>query len=110
MLLAPLRSRGLRLAVDDAGAGFASFRHILQLKPDIIKLDISITRDIDTQVSRRALAAALIRFAQETGSKIVAEGVETEAELAVLRGLSVDKAQGYLIGRPVPLAAAALSD
>jgi len=105
--LAPLRERGLRLAVDDAGAGYASFRHILKLEPDIIKLDISITRDIDTQISRRALAAALIRFAEETGSRIVAEGVETEAELAVLRELRVNKAQGFLIGRPVPIAAAA---
>jgi EAL domain-containing protein (putative c-di-GMP-specific phosphodiesterase class I) len=105
--LAPLRERGLRVAVDDAGAGYASFRHILKLEPDVIKLDISITRDIDTQISRRALAAALIRFAEETGSRIVAEGVETEAELAVLRELRVNKAQGFLIGRPVPIAAAA---
>jgi EAL domain-containing protein (putative c-di-GMP-specific phosphodiesterase class I) len=102
--LAPLRTRGLRLAVDDAGAGFASFRHILRLQPDIIKLDMSLTRDIDTDAARRALAAALIRFAHETGSKIVAEGVETASELSVLRSLGVNKAQGYFLGRPAPLA------
>lgn len=101
--LAPLRQRGLRLAVDDAGAGYASFRHILSLGPDIIKLDLSLTRDIDSDPGRRALAAALIRFAQETGCRLVAEGVETEAELAALRALGVQKAQGYLIGKPAPL-------
>jgi EAL domain-containing protein (putative c-di-GMP-specific phosphodiesterase class I) len=101
--LAPLREHGMRLAVDDAGAGYASFRHILQLSPELIKLDISLTRDIDTDQTRRALAAALIRFAEETGSKVIAEGVETEAELATLQELRTNKAQGYLIGRPVPL-------
>lgn len=98
--LAPLRRRGLRLAVDDAGAGFASFRHILKLKPDVIKLDISLIRNIDRDIGRRALAAALIRFAEETGSKMVAEGVETEDELRVLRDLRVNKVQGYLLGFP----------
>ncbi|MBW4048153.1 MAG: EAL domain-containing protein [Proteobacteria bacterium] len=102
-VLKPLRRRGLRLAVDDAGAGFASFRHILELKPDVIKLDTSLIRQIDTDTGQRALAAALVRFAQETGSQVVAEGVETEAELAILRELSVDKVQGYLLGRPAPI-------
>jgi EAL domain-containing protein (putative c-di-GMP-specific phosphodiesterase class I) len=104
--LAPLRAHGLRLAVDDAGAGYASFRHILQLSPEIIKLDISLTRDIDKDRTQRALAAALIRFAEETGSKVIAEGVETEAELATLQELRTNKAQGYLIGRPMPLSSA----
>lgn len=105
--LAPLRRQGLRLAVDDAGAGFASFRHILQLKPDVIKLDFSLIHDIDSDRDRRALAAAVIRFAEATGSKVVAEGVETEAELQTLRELNVDKVQGYLLGRPAPYADAA---
>lgn len=105
-VLEPLRRKGLRLAVDDAGAGYASFRHILALAPDVIKLDISITRNIDTDRSRRALAAALIGFAMATGSKIVAEGVETAAELLTLRQLGVNKAQGYFFGRPMPLAQA----
>lgn len=101
--LADLRHRGLRLAVDDAGAGFASFRHILKLNPDIIKLDASLIQKIDIDKPSRALAAALIRFAEEIGSKVVAEGVETESELTVLRELKVSKAQGYLLGRPVSL-------
>lgn len=101
--LAFLRKKGLRLAVDDAGAGFASFRHILKLKPDIIKLDSSLIQRIDIDVDSRALAAALIRFAEETGSKIIAEGVETESELRVLRDLKVNKVQGYLLGHPRPI-------
>jgi EAL domain-containing protein (putative c-di-GMP-specific phosphodiesterase class I) len=98
--LRPLRERGLRLAVDDAGAGYASFRHILSLDPDVIKLDLSLTRDIDTDPGRRALATALITFAVETGRSLVAEGVETAAELATLRALGVHTVQGYFIGRP----------
>lgn len=101
--LALLRRDGLRLAVDDAGSGYASFRHILKLKPDIIKLDQSLIRGIDHDPGSRALAAALITFARETGSCVVAEGVETEDELATLRTLGVSIAQGYLLGRPGPL-------
>jgi len=102
-VLEPMRKRGLRLAIDDAGAGFASFRHILKLNADVIKLDNSLIRQIDTHTGSRALAAALVRFAQETGSKVVAEGVETAAELSALRDLQVGNAQGYLLGRPAPL-------
>ena len=98
--LAPFRGRGARLAIDDAGAGYASMRHILNLKADVIKLDMSLTRDIDTDPSRRALAKGLIAFAQEVGSQITAEGVETESELATLRAIGVDKAQGYFLSKP----------
>jgi EAL domain-containing protein (putative c-di-GMP-specific phosphodiesterase class I) len=101
--LEPLRERGAKIAVDDAGAGYASFRHILDIRPDVIKLDISLTRNIDTDRHRRALAAAMVRFSQETDIDVIAEGVETDAELAVLRDLGVTKAQGYLLGRPQPL-------
>jgi EAL domain-containing protein (putative c-di-GMP-specific phosphodiesterase class I) len=102
----PLQREGLRIAIDDAGAGYASFRHILNLHPNIVKLDISLTRAIDTDRSRRALAAALCGFATETGCRIVAEGIETEAELQVIRALGVGKAQGYHLGRPMALKAA----
>jgi EAL domain-containing protein (putative c-di-GMP-specific phosphodiesterase class I) len=98
--LLPLRRRGLAIAVDDAGAGYASLRHILWLTPDWIKLDISITRNVDHDPARAALAAALIRFATEVGSKIIAEGVETKAELDALRGLGATAAQGYHLARP----------
>lgn len=98
--LAALRARGLRLAIDDAGSGYASFRHILRLRPDIIKLDQSLIRDIDLDPGRRALAAALTAFAGDTGCDVVAEGVETQAELAVLRELRIKGGQGYLLGVP----------
>lgn len=102
----PLQAAGLRLAIDDAGAGYASFRHILNLRPEIVKLDISITRAIDTDRSRRALAAALCGFSRETGCTIVAEGIETAAELATLQHLGIQNAQGFHLGRPMPLAQA----
>jgi len=102
--LAPLRARGLRLAVDDAGAGFASLRHILRLAPDVIKVDMTVTRGIDSDQARRALTSALVAFGSETGALIVAEGIETQAELEALRGLGVGYGQGYLFGRPEPLA------
>jgi EAL domain-containing protein (putative c-di-GMP-specific phosphodiesterase class I) len=105
--LEPLRRAGLRVAVDDAGAGYASMRHILNLRPDFIKLDMSLTRDIDSDAARRALASALLGFARDTGCEIIAEGVETASELATLRLLGVTKAQGYLLGRPMPLQDAA---
>jgi EAL domain-containing protein (putative c-di-GMP-specific phosphodiesterase class I) len=98
-----LRSLGVRLAIDDAGAGFASLRHILRLTPEIIKLDLALTRDVDSDPVRRALATALVRFATDTGASIVAEGIETESELATLRDLGVACGQGYHIGRPAPL-------
>ena len=104
--LAPLRKLGVRVAIDDAGAGYASFRHIVKLEPDIIKLDLSLTRDIDHDPARRALASALIRYARETKSEIIAEGVETQAELDTLLGLGITKAQGYFFGKPMPLAEA----
>lgn len=99
--VAPLQHEGLRIAIDDAGAGYASFRHVLNLHPHIIKLDNSITRAIDVDRSRRALAAALCGFARETGCGIVAEGVETQSELDAVRALGIGKAQGYHLGRPM---------
>lgn len=104
--LQPFRTRGLRLAVDDAGTGYSSLQHILYLRPDLIKLDMNLTRSIDLDPSWRALASALVKFARETNARIIAEGVETDAELTTLRQLGIEKVQGYLLGRPEPLAAA----
>lgn len=104
--LAAFRARGGRLAVDDAGAGFASLRHILRLAPDLIKLDISLTQNIDVDRARRSLASALIAFAAEMGITVLAEGVETQAELQALRELGATLGQGYLLGRPGALPAA----
>jgi EAL domain-containing protein (putative c-di-GMP-specific phosphodiesterase class I) len=102
--LEPLRKAGCRLAVDDAGAGFASFRHILRLNPDIIKLDMTLTRNIDNDPARRALAAGLISFASDLGASIIAEGIETASELGALRTLKVGYGQGYYLARPEAMA------
>jgi EAL domain-containing protein (putative c-di-GMP-specific phosphodiesterase class I)/GGDEF domain-containing protein len=103
--LAPARATGLRLAVDDAGAGYASLRHVLALTPDLIKLDRSLVSDIGNDPVRAALAAALTTFADQTGSRVVAEGIETAEELAALNDLGVHYGQGYHLGRPAPAAA-----
>jgi EAL domain-containing protein (putative c-di-GMP-specific phosphodiesterase class I)/CheY-like chemotaxis protein len=98
--LADFRSRGGRLAIDDAGAGFASLRHVVALLPDVIKLDISLTRGIDKDRNRRALASAMISFATEIGATVVAEGIETPEVLEALRALGVRYGQGFHLGRP----------
>jgi EAL domain-containing protein (putative c-di-GMP-specific phosphodiesterase class I)/AmiR/NasT family two-component response regulator len=95
-----LRGVGMRLAIDDAGAGFASLRHILQLSPDFIKLDISLTRDIHVDPPQRALAAALVTFAREIGATITAEGVEVLEEVETMKDLGVELGQGFFLGRP----------
>ena len=104
-----LRSRGLRLAIDDAGSGYASFRHILSLSPDLIKLDMSLVHGIESDPKRQALAAAFVSFGAKTGSEIVAEGVETHEAVETLKALGVTKAQGYLLGRPQPFSSPAPS-
>lgn len=101
--LVPLRDKGVQIAVDDAGAGYASFQHVLELAADTIKLDLSLIRDIHSDRARQALAAALIRFAEVVGARVIAEGVESETELETLRGLGVDKVQGYFVGEPLDL-------
>jgi EAL domain-containing protein (putative c-di-GMP-specific phosphodiesterase class I) len=102
--ISELRSNGLRLAVDDAGAGFSSFRHILNLRPDIIKLDIALTRGIDTDPARRALGSAMLAFGLDAyNASIVAEGVETQSELTTLQSLGCHYGQGYYLGRPAQI-------
>jgi len=96
-------SRPVLLAVDDAGAGFASFRHILELRPAFIKLDVSLVRGIDADPAKQALVAGMRHFARKTNRRLIAEGVETEAEAAALRELDVRLCQGFLFGRPAPL-------
>jgi len=107
--LAPSRTRGVRVAVDDAGAGYSTFRHILQLRPDIIKMDQSITRDIDTDPARRALATSLVIFAGEIGATVVAEGVETESELQAVAAAGILRGQGFAFSAAQSLPIAPLS-
>ena len=98
-----LRKKGVQIAVDDAGAGFASFQHILELGAEIIKLDISLIKGIDKDPARKALATALTAFSKKTNTKVIAEGVETREEYNELLKIGVDKIQGYYIGYPMPV-------
>ncbi|MEV6302965.1 EAL domain-containing protein [Actinoplanes sp. NPDC051861] len=98
-----LRSRGARLAVDDAGAGYATMQHILRLRPDIIKLDRAIVDRADQDPARRALMAAMAAFAASLDTTVIAEGVETAEEVEVLLETGVRLAQGYFFGRPGPM-------
>ncbi len=100
---------GCVLAVDDAGAGYTSLNHIIELQPRYVKLDISLVHDIDSKPARQAMVAGMCFFAQQSGTILVAEGVETPAEATTLRQLGVELAegtmlgQGYLFGRPAPV-------
>jgi EAL domain-containing protein (putative c-di-GMP-specific phosphodiesterase class I) len=98
--LLPVRERGLRLAVDDTGAGYASFSHVLQLRPDIIKIDRSLVSNVTTDPARRSLLTALVLLALDLGATVTAEGVEDRSELETLAALGVDEAQGYFLARP----------
>jgi EAL domain-containing protein (putative c-di-GMP-specific phosphodiesterase class I)/putative methionine-R-sulfoxide reductase with GAF domain len=93
---------GVRLAVDDAGAGYSSLRHVVELSPDYLKLDRELVHGIDEDPNRRALMRAVVAFAREVGTSVIAEGVETRAELDVLREAEVHLVQGYLLARPEP--------
>ena len=97
-----LRAGGARLAIDDAGAGFASLMHILRVAPDFIKLDGELISSIEVDPVRRSLTSSLMRFAAESGAVTIAERIETAAELAALRELGVRYGQGFHLARPVP--------
>ncbi|MCZ2814821.1 EAL domain-containing protein [Modestobacter sp. VKM Ac-2984] len=99
-VLGPFRARGMRLAIDDVGAGFSSLRHIVITAPDVIKLDRSIVSGVDTDPVLTRLVASLVEFGHGCGAGVVAEGIETAPEAAVLRGLGVDLGQGWHFGRP----------
>ena len=103
------RERGVRIAVDDAGAGYAGLQHILNLRPDVIKLDLMLVRNVDTDPARRALCACLVRFADEIGAEVVAEGIETAAEFETVRSLGIRWGQGFFLGRPVQLSSSVSS-
>jgi len=98
--MAALRTCGVRFAVDDVGAGFSSLRHVVVLRPDFIKLDIALTLGVEHDSVRSALVATMVAFAKQAGTTVIAEGVETRAQLEILRDLGVEYGQGFLLGRP----------
>jgi EAL domain-containing protein (putative c-di-GMP-specific phosphodiesterase class I) len=93
----------VRLAIDDTCSGYASLRHVLHLRPDTIKLDVTVTRGIETDVARRSLVEALVGFAPSVGAEVLAEGIETAEQLRALTKSGVALGQGYHLGRPSPL-------
>lgn len=98
--LAPLRAAGMRLAIDDVGAGFSSLRHILMTAPDVIKLDRSIVDGVSGDQVLATLVRSLVAFAHGCGATVVAEGVETAEDAVTLRRAGVDHGQGWHFGRP----------
>lgn len=111
--LADLRARGARIAIDDAGAGYAGLQQIMRVQPDIIKLDRSLVEHVDADDAKAALIEFFVVFARRIGASVCTEGIETASELAALTALGVSLGQGYLLGRPAspwsPIAPAAVS-
>jgi len=101
--LGALRRAGGTVAIDDFGAGYANLRHILKVRPEWIKLDISLTERIDESPVAHALASALAAFAEEVGVRVIAEGIETEEELDALKEIGFRYGQGFYFGVPAPL-------
>ena len=95
-----LRDLGVRVAVDDVGSGFASFRHVTRVNPDILKLDRTLVCGINDDPVRQSLASAIVAFAKDVGATVVSEGIENENELCCLRGLAVGCGQGFYLARP----------
>ncbi|MEA2448753.1 MAG: hypothetical protein QOG63_685, partial [Thermoleophilaceae bacterium] len=100
--LAPLRARGARIAVDDAGGGYSGLQQVMRLQPDLIKLDRSLVANVDSDPAKAALVDSFVRFAARIGAAVCAEGIETPDELRVLADLDVTYGQGFGIARPAP--------
>lgn len=98
-----LRAKGLKVAVDDVGAGLASLKHLVMLPHDMIKLDLDVVRGVDTNPNCQAMAAALVTLARARGTQVIAEGIETSNELVTLVDLGVEYGQGYHLAHPGPL-------
>ncbi|ANU11893.1 diguanylate cyclase [Planococcus antarcticus DSM 14505] len=96
------RQQGFRIAVDDAGTGYNSLKTIISLKPEFIKLDKSLIRDIHIQPAQQQLVGLLLDFAAQSNTKIIAEGIENALELRFLKNLGIHFGQGYALGRPEP--------
>lgn len=107
-VLAPLRAKGLRTAMDDTGAGYANLEHLIELGPDFIKLDGMFAKAVGQNASSRAMVAAIVAFANETGSTVIAEQIEDSTALRTLRGLGVHCGQGFHFSRPSPIEEAVL--
>ncbi|MBC7792978.1 MAG: EAL domain-containing response regulator [Clostridia bacterium] len=98
-----LRGLGFRIAVDDLGAGYAGLGSLVDLEPEVVKLDMGLVRNVHESPTKQKLVRAIAALGRELGWLLVAEGVETEVERSMLLNLGCDVLQGYLIGRPAPM-------
>jgi len=99
-ILEEYRRNLFRSAIDDFGAGYAGLNLLAEFQPDIIKIDLELVRDIDTKPVGRTIVAAVVKLCRDLNIKVIAEGVETGAELAVLDAMGIDLFQGYLFAKP----------
>ena len=99
-----LRERGYRFAIDDLGGGYAGLSSLALMDPEFVKIDQALIRDVDTQPVKRKIVGSLVALARQLGIGCIVEGVETEGERRTLRDLDCDLMQGFLFGRPGPLA------
>jgi EAL domain-containing protein (putative c-di-GMP-specific phosphodiesterase class I) len=109
-VIGALRAGGARVAVDDAGSGYAGLHRIVALGPDILKLDLELIRGIDHDPARQSLTLAMCQFARHTGASVIAEGIETAAQLETLTTLGVGHGQGYHLGHPASPASLGFAD
>jgi EAL domain-containing protein (putative c-di-GMP-specific phosphodiesterase class I) len=98
--IANLRRMGFRIAIDDLGAGYSGLGYFASLQPEVVKLDLGLVRDLDTQPTKRKLIHSIVMLCDELRILVVAEGVETAAERDALTSLGCDLLQGYLFARP----------
>ncbi|HET8717526.1 MAG TPA: EAL domain-containing protein [Nocardioidaceae bacterium] len=99
-LMEELRARGARIAVDDWGTGYSNLDRVLRLRPEVVKVDVSLVQHLDSPYFHAAVRAVMT-WAEEVGASICAEGIETEAQWQAAQELGVHTGQGYLFGRPV---------
>jgi EAL domain-containing protein (putative c-di-GMP-specific phosphodiesterase class I) len=99
-VLTQLRLLNVRIALDDFGTGYSSLSYVTKFRPDILKLDKSFVDDVATDSAAKAVVEAVIELTHKLNILVVAEGVETEAQLEILRSANCDEIQGYLLGRP----------
>lgn len=100
-IIAAYRAQGFTTAIDDFGAGYAGLGLLAELRPDVLKIDMALIRDIDRSATKRAIVRSIVTLAAELEIAPLAEGIETAAELAVVGALGITLCQGYLLGRPV---------
>lgn len=93
---------GFQVALDDLGSGYSSLNLLASLKPNIVKIDIELVRDIDKDIAKKAIVSSLVGICKEIGSLSLAEGIETRSEMEMLKSIGVDLMQGYLFGKPSP--------